>query len=55
MFKDKNTLFYHKMMNLCLNYTRKELLKMYPTITKSEGKVAESFKKKKIDYVLHEL
>ncbi len=30
MFKDKNTLFYHKMMNLCLEYIGKELLKMYP-------------------------
>ncbi len=38
MFKDKNTLSYHKMMNLCLKYTRKELMKMYPTITKSEAK-----------------
>jgi hypothetical protein len=26
------------MMNLCLKYTRKELLKMYPTITKYEVK-----------------
>jgi len=26
------------MMNLCLEYTGKELLKMYPTITKSEAK-----------------
>jgi hypothetical protein len=34
MFKDKNTLFYHIMMNLCLEYIGKELLKMYPTITK---------------------
>jgi hypothetical protein len=38
MFKDKNTLSYHKMMNLCLEYIRKELLKMYPTITKFEAK-----------------
>jgi hypothetical protein len=38
MFKDKNTLFYHKMMNFCLKYTRKELVKMYPTITKFETK-----------------
>jgi hypothetical protein len=26
------------MMNLCPEYTRKELLKMYPTITKFEAK-----------------
>jgi hypothetical protein len=32
MFKDKNTLFYNMMMNLCLEYIGKELLKMYPTI-----------------------
>jgi len=38
MFKDQNTLSYHKMMSLCLEYTRKELLKMYPTIKKSEVK-----------------
>jgi hypothetical protein len=39
MFKDKNTLSYHViMMNLCLEYIRKELLKMYPTITKSKAK-----------------
>jgi hypothetical protein len=38
MFKDKNTLFYHKMMNLCPEYTGKELLKMYPIITKFETK-----------------
>ncbi len=38
MFKNKNTLFYHIMMNLCLKYTRKELLKLYPTITKYEVK-----------------
>jgi hypothetical protein len=38
MFKDKNTLFYHKMMNLCLEYTGKELLKMYPIIIKFETK-----------------
>jgi hypothetical protein len=25
-------------MNLCLDYTGKELLKMYPTITKSKAK-----------------
>ncbi len=36
MFKDKNTLFHHRMMNLCLEYIGKELLKMYPTITKFE-------------------
>jgi hypothetical protein len=38
MFKDNNTLSYHMMMNLCPKYTRKELLKMYPTITKSKAK-----------------
>jgi len=38
MFKNKNKLSYHKMMNLCLKYTRKELLKIYPTITKYEVK-----------------
>jgi len=38
MFKEKNTLFYHKMMNLCPKYTRKELLKMYVTIIKFEAK-----------------
>jgi hypothetical protein len=38
MFKKKNKLSYHKMMNLCLKYTRKELLKIYPTITKYEVK-----------------
>jgi hypothetical protein len=38
MFKDKNTLSYHKMMNLCPEYTEKELLKMCPTITKSKTK-----------------
>jgi hypothetical protein len=38
MFKNKNTLFYHMMMNLCLEYIGKELLKMYPTITKFEVK-----------------
>jgi hypothetical protein len=38
MFKDKNTLSYHRMMNLCLEYIGKELLKMYPTITKSKAK-----------------
>ncbi len=38
MFKDKNTLFYHKMVNLCPKYTRKELLKMYDTIIKFEAK-----------------
>ncbi len=38
MFKDKNTLFYHIMMDLCLEYTGKELSKMYPTITKSKIK-----------------
>jgi hypothetical protein len=38
MFKDTNTLSYHKMVNLCLEYTRKELLKMFPTITKSNAK-----------------
>jgi hypothetical protein len=38
MFKNKNTLSYHKMMNLCLKYIRKELFKIYPTITKYEVK-----------------
>jgi hypothetical protein len=38
MFKDKNTLFYHKMMNLCPKYRRKKLLKMYPTVVKFEAK-----------------
>jgi len=38
MSKDKNTLFYHRMMNLCPKYIGKELLKMYPTITKLEAK-----------------
>ncbi len=36
MFKKKKTLSYHIMINLCLNYARKEFLKMYPTITKYE-------------------
>jgi hypothetical protein len=36
MFKYKNTLSYYIMMNLCLEYIGKELLKMYPTITKSK-------------------
>jgi len=36
LFKDKNTLSYHKMMNLCPDYTSNELLKMYPTMTKVE-------------------
>jgi hypothetical protein len=38
MLKNKNTLFYHMMINLCPKYTRKELLKMCPTITKSKAK-----------------
>jgi hypothetical protein len=38
MFKNKNSLSYQRMMNLCLRYTRKELLKMYFTITKYEVK-----------------
>jgi hypothetical protein len=38
MFKEKNTLSYHRMMNLCHEYTTKELLTMYPTITKSKAK-----------------
>jgi hypothetical protein len=38
MFKNKNTLSYHKMMNLCPKYIKKELLKMYPTITKPKAK-----------------
>ncbi len=38
LFKDKNTLIYHMMMNLCLEYIGKELLKMYLTITKFEVK-----------------
>jgi hypothetical protein len=38
MFRNKNTLSYHKMMNLCLEYTGKELLKMCPAITKSKAK-----------------
>jgi len=38
MFKDNNTLPYHMMMNLCPEDTRKELLKMYPTITKFKAK-----------------
>ncbi len=46
MFKDKNTLFYHRMMNLCLEYTRKELLKMHPTITKSKAKELTRLKEK---------
>ncbi len=38
MLKNKNTLSYNMMMDLCFQYIRKELLKMYPTITKSEAK-----------------
>jgi hypothetical protein len=38
MFKDNNALSYHRMINLCLEYTGKELLKMYPTITKYKVK-----------------
>ncbi len=46
MFKDKTTLFYHRMMDLCLEYTRKELLKMYPTITKFEVKELTKLREK---------
>jgi hypothetical protein len=46
MFKDKNTLSYHKMMNLCLEYTRKKLLKMHPTITKFKAKKLTKLKEK---------
>jgi hypothetical protein len=38
MFKDNNTLSYHRMMSLCPKYIRKELLKMYATIIKFEAK-----------------
>ncbi len=38
LFKDKNILSYRKMMNLCLDYTSGELLKMYPMMTKVEVK-----------------
>ncbi len=43
IFKHKNILFYHIMMNLCLNYTGGELLKMYPTMTKVELKEVNKF------------
>jgi hypothetical protein len=43
LFKDKNILSYHIMMNLCLNYTGGELLKMYPTMTKVELKEVNKF------------
>jgi len=46
MFKDKNTLIYHKMMNLCFEYIGKELLKMYPTITKFEVKECSRLREK---------
>ncbi len=46
MFKNKNTLSYHIMMNFCLKYTRKELLKMYPTITKYEVKELTKLREK---------
>jgi hypothetical protein len=36
--KDKNTLCYHRMMNQCPFYKGKDLLKMYPTQSKSETK-----------------
>jgi hypothetical protein len=37
-FKDKNTLSHHRMMTQCPEYKGKDLLKMYPTWTKSEAK-----------------
>jgi hypothetical protein len=47
LFKDKNTLSYHIMMNLCPNYTSNELLKMYPMMKKVElkelNKLGEKF------------
>jgi len=46
MFKNKNTLSYHIMMNLCIEYIGKELLKMYPTITKSKIKKLTKLRKK---------
>jgi hypothetical protein len=46
MFKDKNTLSYHIMMNFCLEYIGKELVKMYPTITKSKIKKLTKLRKK---------
>ncbi|KAH9556484.1 hypothetical protein CY35_07G030500 [Sphagnum magellanicum] len=36
-FKDKNTLSYHRMMTQCPEYKGKDLLKMYPTWTKSDA------------------
>ncbi len=46
MSKYNNTLSYHMMMNLCLKYIRKELLKMYPTITKSKVKELTKLREK---------
>jgi len=46
LFKDKNTLSYHIMMNLCLDYTSGELLKMYPMMTKAKFKELNMLEKK---------
>jgi hypothetical protein len=44
--KGKNTLFYHIMMNLWLDYMGGELLKIYPTMTKVELKELNTLKEK---------
>ncbi len=46
LFKNKNILFYHEMMNLCHDYTGGELLKMYPTMTKVEVKEFNKLREK---------
>jgi hypothetical protein len=49
LFKEKNILFYHIMMNLCLDYIGGELLKMYSGMIKVElkelNKLGENFGK----------
>ncbi len=46
LFKDKNILSYHKMMNLCLNYTGSDTPKMYPMMTKVELKELNKLREK---------
>jgi hypothetical protein len=49
IFSKTKILSYHRMMNLYLDYTCDELLKMYPTMTKDElrelNKLGEKFGK----------
>jgi ACR3 family arsenite efflux pump ArsB len=46
LFKDKNILSHHKMMNLCHDYTCGRLLKMYPMMTKVEVKKFNKLREK---------